>query len=126
MHCNDSAEEASVLCLCSDVCSHFMVHFMVSSCSIFQDRKKVLHFFSDADYFFLEVVFFFPKKTIRTKKNILRKKTFRAKKSTQTFFSVRGVFFFLARMPQILEVVKKVLWAIPWAPVGEHGVCGDL
>ena len=27
-------------------------------------------------------------------------------------------------MPQILEVVKKVSWAIPWAPVGEHGVCG--
>ena len=28
-------------------------------------------------------------------------------------------------MPPILEVVKKVLWAIPWAPVGERGVCGD-
>ena len=69
--------------------------------------------------FFLGVVFFLAKKN-----NSVLKKNSALKKNTQTFFYLRGVFF-LARMPQILEVVKKVFWAISWAPVGERGVCGD-
>ena len=72
----------------------------------------VLYFFLDADYFFLEVVFFLAKKIICTKTYSALKKHSALKQILRHFF-LRTVFFFLAQMPHILEVVKKVLWAIP-------------
>ena len=79
----------------------------------------VLYFFFRCGIFFLEVVFFFGSKQI-----IRPKKYCAPKKNTQTFFSARSNFF-LTRMPQMLEVIKKVSGAIPWVFVGERGACGD-
>ena len=61
----------------------------------------VLNFLLDADYFFIQVIFFFS-----------QKETISIKKNTGPFFFLRRVLFF-AQMPQTAAVVKKVLWAIP-------------
>ena len=102
----------------------------------FQDAIKVVNpnknstspmgpvFFFRCGLFFFRGCIFLAKKNNPHSKIFCAKKILRAKKNTQTFFFC-AEYFFLARMPQILEVVKKVLWAIPWAPVGERGVCGD-
>ena len=90
----------------------------------FLRRMRVLYVFLDADFFFLEVIFFLAKKNHPPKK-ISALKKFHAKKRYSNIFFFCVQFFFLAQTPQIVEVVKKMLWPIPQAPVRERGVYGD-
>ena len=61
---------------------------------------------------------------IEKKYSEMKKNNSAVKKNTRTFFFC-AQYFFLALMPQVSEVVKKVSWVIPCALVGERGVYGN-
>ena len=104
------------------ICS-FFTHLGLNTCTACA-RPTVLYFLLDEHYLFWRLYFFSTKKIIRTEKYTMLKKYSALKKKLKHFFPC-APWFFLAQMPEILEVVKKVLWVILWATLGKRGVCGE-
>ena len=97
------------------------VHFGVHPSPHFPPHQAGPVFFFRCGFFLEVFLFFWLKKIIRSTKNYLPKKLSALKKGTQTFLFC-AEYCFLAQMLQILEVVKKVSWAVPWAFLGGRGV----